>query len=122
MSIQSGFSERCKTVLIVAAVGSLLPVFTWAQGNRMPKLPNGPAKPGFDIARFSATPQDMFETFYVRETNPLKEVLAQGKVAADTRVLVTTTAAGRLALLIDQMTYHHLAQGRVRNKDWMVTF
>jgi hypothetical protein len=48
--------------------------------------------------------------------------LDEGKVAADTRLLVITTAAGKLALITDQMTYHHIAQGRTHNRDWMATF
>jgi hypothetical protein len=32
----------------------------------MPELPNGPAKPGFDISRFALTPFGTFETFYVK--------------------------------------------------------
>jgi hypothetical protein len=40
----------------------------------------------------------------------------------DTPVLVTETAAGKLALLTDQMVFHHLAQGRADGKDWLATF
>jgi hypothetical protein len=32
------------------------------------------------------------------------------------------TAAGELALITGQMTYHHIAQGQAHNKDWMATF
>src|SRR5258708_24269225 len=110
-----------KSFLTAAAVGVVYQGAALAQAN-LPQLPNGPAKPGFDITRFSRTPIGTFETFYVTETNPLQKVLAEGKVAGDTRLLVMTTAAGKLALLIDQMTYHHIAQGRARNKDWMATF
>jgi hypothetical protein len=122
MTTKSGFNNLRRAALTTAALGIYLPAIALAQVNAMPDLPHGPAKPGFDIMRFSPTPKGMFETFYVNETNPLRKVLEEGKVAADTRVLVTTTAGGRLALLIDQMTYHHLAQGRARNKDWMATF
>ena len=58
----------------------------------------------------------------MNETYPLKRTLDEGKVAGDTRLLIIKTAAGNLALLTDQMTYHHIAQGRARNKDWMATF
>jgi hypothetical protein len=85
-------------------------------------LPNGPAKPGFDIKRFSNAGNGWFETFYVKETQPLQKALDEGKVATDTWVLVTETAGGRLALLSDQMAYHHLAQGRAGGKDWLATF
>jgi hypothetical protein len=90
--------------------------------SRPADLPNGPAKPGFDIARFSSAGNGWFETFYVEKTEPLRTALDGGKVAGDTRLLVTQTADGKLALLVDQMAYHHLAQGRAKGKDWLVTF
>ena len=105
------------TIFAAATLAQVL-----AQAPVMPELPKGPAKPGFDIARFVLTPVGTFETFHVKETYPLKKVLDEGKVAADTRLLVITTAAGPLALITDQMTYHHIAQGQARNKDWMATF
>ena len=102
--------------------GIMLTVAAFGQAPVMPQLPNGPAKPGFDIIRFSPTAVGTFETFYVINTEPLKQVLADGRVAPDTRVLVITTTAGRLSLITEQMVYHHIAQGRARNKDWMATF
>jgi hypothetical protein len=107
--------NRCSLAATLAAAA-------FAQASVMPELPNGPAKPGFDISRFARTAVGTFETFYVKETSPLKTALDGGKVAADTRVLVIETAAGRLALITDQMTYHHIAQGRAGGKDWMATF
>ncbi len=58
----------------------------------------------------------------MKETYALKRMLVEGKVAGDTRLLIIKIADGNLALLTDQMTYHHIAQGRARNKDWMATF
>jgi len=104
------------------SLGTILAAAALAQAPVMPELPKGPAKPGFDIARFALTPVGTFETFYVTETYPLKKVLDEGKVAADTRLLVITTAKGRLALITYQMTYHHIAQGLAGNKDWMAAF
>jgi len=85
-------------------------------------LPKGPAKAGFDISRFSAAGNGWFETFYVTDTQPLRDVLKAERVAEDTRLLVTDTADGTLALLTDQMGYHHIAQGRAGGKDWLVSF
>ena len=109
-------------MLRLSSIGTLFAATALAQGSGMPELPNGPAKPGFDISRFSPTRVGTFETFYVKETHPLKQMLDEAKVAGDTRLLIISTAAGNLALLTDQMTYHHIAQGRARNKDWMATF
>jgi hypothetical protein len=85
-------------------------------------LPKGPAKPGFDITRFANVANGMFVTFHVTNTEALRDALEAGRVAEDTRVLVTDTATGRLALLMDQMAFHHSAQGRAGNKDWLATF
>lgn len=104
------------------SLGTIFAVAAFAQAPVLPELPKGPAAPGFDISRFAPTAVGTFETFYVKDIYPLKKVLDEGKVAADTRLLVFTTAAGKLALLTDQMTYHHIAQGQAHNKDWMATF
>jgi hypothetical protein len=85
-------------------------------------LPDGPAKPGFDIERFSNAGNGWFETFYVEETEPLQQALDDGRLAASTRMLVFETAGGNLALVTDQMAYHHLAQGTVEGKHWLATF
>ncbi len=82
----------------------------------------GDKKAAFDIRRFSPTPPGTFETFYVTETQSLKEALDRGSVKEDMRLLVTETAAGKLALLTDQMAYHHIAEGNAGGKDWMVSF
>lgn len=85
-------------------------------------FPDGPAAPGFDFSRFAPTAVGTFETFYVKDTSSLKSVLDEGRVAEDTRLLIIKTAEGNLALLTDQMTYHHIAQGTAGGKDWMATF
>ena len=108
-------------VLMVAAVGAAYPSGAFAQANAPAQLPIGPAKPGFDITRFSAN-GGIFKTFYVEQTEPLRKVLQEGRVAEDTPVLVTAMAAGNLALLTDQMVFHHLAQGHAGGRDWMAAF
>jgi len=56
------------------------------------------------------------------DSENVQAALDAGKVKADTALLVTETAAGKLALLRDQMAYHHIAQGTVDGKNWMATF
>lgn len=105
---------------------ALVVVVPMAQGGGLASkevdLPNGPAKPGFDITRFSNAGNGAFETFYVTEMQLLREALSVGKVADDTRLLVTDTAGGRIALLTEQMAFHHIAQGRAGGKDWLLSF
>ena len=86
------------------------------------ELPKGPGTDGFNIARLNTENYGAFEPFYVKETQALKKALDEGTIAPDTRLLVLDTAGGKLALLTDQLGYHHLAQGRAGGKDWMATF
>jgi hypothetical protein len=108
-------------VLIVVAAGYIDPSSAFAQANPPAHLPNGPAKPGFDITRLAAN-GGIFKTFDVEKTESLQKVLQDKRVAEDTPVLVTTTAAGDLALLTEQMVFHHIAQGNAGGKDWMAAF
>lgn len=85
-------------------------------------LPDGPAKPGFDIERFSNAGNGWFETFYVDETEPLRHVLEDGRLQADTRMLVIKIDDGNLAFVADQMAYHHLAQGTSEGRHWLASF
>jgi hypothetical protein len=114
-------TKSLRLLLTVAALAAACTAVAFAQGNAPAQLPNGPAKPGFDIRRFSLN-GGLFKTFDVEQTEPLQKVLTDGRVAEDTPVLVTATAAGNLALLTDQMVFHHLAQGRAGGKDWMAAF
>ena len=117
--------ENCagtlRAFLAIMALGAACTVMALAQGTAPAQLPNGPAKPGFDIRRYSSN-GGLFKTFDVQQAEPLQKVLKDGRVAEDTPVLVTATAAGNLALLTDQMVFHHVAQGRAGGKDWMAAF
>jgi hypothetical protein len=118
--------DAIASLATIAVVAVLFPMPAASQGpTRDPDpvdLTKGPAKPGFDITRFANVANGRFVTFYVTKTEALRDVLKAGRVAEDTRVLVTDTATGKLALLMDQMAFHHSAQGRAGNKDWLATF
>jgi hypothetical protein len=121
-----GFASR---LIVGLAIAGFVPAIAAAQEVSSAQvikgpleLPKGPGTKGFDIGRLNSENYGAFEPFYVRTTEPLSKVLQEGRVAGDTRLLVMETAAGRLALLTDQMAYHHLAQGRDGDKDWMATF
>ena len=94
-----------------------------AQRTALPvDLPDGPAADGFDLSRFSNVANGLFETFHVETTETLSHALASEQVSDETVVLVIETAAGRVALIRDQMAYHHIAQGTAGGKDWLATF
>ena len=111
-------------VVMLAALVASFPVPAASQGvpAKPVDLPNGPAKPGFDITRFRNPGNGTFQTFYVTAAEALRNALNDGRVAEDTRLLVTDTGAGKLALVMDQMAFHHAAEGRAGNKDWFATF
>ena len=85
-------------------------------------LPSGPAKAGFDVSRFNYSMHGAFEPFVVTSTVSVRDALNARRIASDTDVLVTTTAGGPVALLTEQMAYHHIAQGRTGGQDWLVSF
>ena len=76
----------------------------------------------FDISRLMTQQVGVFKTFAVEETQSLRQALEAGLVAEDTAVLVTETAAGRLALLTDQMWFHHIAEGTAAGEPWLASF
>lgn len=110
--------------LLAALAGLGLASFVTAQPreNLPVDLPDGPAKPGFDIERFSNAGNGWFQTFYVEEMESLRQTLDDGRIGADTRMLVFETAGVNIALVADQMAYHHLAQGTVEGQNWLATF
>lgn len=110
--------------LLATVAGLSLAGFASAQPreNLPVDLPDGPAKPGFDIERFSNAGNGWFETFYVEETEPLSQALEEGRIGASTRMLVFESNGVNIALVADQMAYHHLAQGTVDGQNWLATF
>ena len=108
-------------ILIVVMTGWVATAVAQRAGQPV-DLSDGPAAVGFDLSRFSDIANGLFETFHVKETEPLSRALASEQVSDKTVVLVIETAAGRVALLRDQMAYHHIAQGAAGGKDWLATF
>ena len=77
----------------------------------------------FDIERAYQADSTLYEPFRVGETRPLAEALRAGDADPLTSVLVIEhPRAGRLALVTDQMAYHHVAQGEIAGEPWMVSF
>ena len=97
----------------LVALGALLvlPALVWAQVESS----------DFDISRMMVE-TGRFESFEVPETRALEQALADGTISEDMLVLVTETAGGKLALLMDQMWFHHVAQGSEAGEPWMVSF
>ncbi|MFL2855778.1 MAG: hypothetical protein ACJZ8E_05270 [Pseudohongiellaceae bacterium] len=76
----------------------------------------------FDINRYSTFGEGFFETFYIDETLSLQSAVNGELVSEATQLLVTETESGNLALIRDQMAFHHIAQGDSNGIAWMATF
>jgi hypothetical protein len=116
--------EVCALAVVSAVALGLTTVPVRGSGNAGAAivLPPGPAKAGFDVSRANFGLYRAFEPFLVDQTRPLREALSSKLVAADTDLLIAETSGGPIALITEQMAYHHLAQGRAGNRDWLVSF
>ena len=65
---------------------------------------------------------DRWIPFRVEHTQPLRDALADGQLVEKTRILVMELPVGRLALVEDQMAYHHAAQGVIDGEPWLVSY
>lgn len=84
--------------------------------------PNMPVKDGFDTERAIFWERPNFVPLRDPEWSGLKEARRQGHVADETPVLVFDFAGETLVLVSTQMSYHHVAQGKMAGEPWMVTF
>ena len=78
--------------------------------------------PGFEPGRAILSDVWGFDPFPVSTMEPLKGALEGGKVGEDTAILLVKRGDTRLALLTEQMSYHHIAQGELEGEPWMVSF
>ncbi len=77
---------------------------------------------GFEPGRALLDDAWGFDPFPVATTEPLKAALENGKVSEETAVLLLDRGDTRMALLTEQMSYHHIAQGELEGEPWMVAF
>jgi hypothetical protein len=77
----------------------------------------------FDRNRAMLFDSTIYAPFHVTdESRPLRDALSDGTLQDQTVLLVIQNPEGKLALVRDQMSYHHVAQGEIRGEPWMVSF
>ena len=76
----------------------------------------------FDLDRAWISESGQVEPFLVEQTKPLAAALDARELEKSTWLLVVEHPTGRLALVTDQLAYHHVAQGSIRGEPWMVSF
>lgn len=76
----------------------------------------------FDVERAFVSEKQIFVPFHVEETQRLADAATAGKVTADMRLVILEREEGRLAFLVQQIAYHHVAQGEMKGHPYMVSF
>ncbi len=80
------------------------------------------AQANFDIERAFLLDSTDYRAFNVTKTQPLRRALDQGIINEATPLLVMEHRAGNLAFAVDQLAYHHAAQGEIEGEPWLVSF
>jgi len=75
----------------------------------------------FDINRALILNQNIFAPFLVQHTTPLQTEFHRGRVSSTTALFVLDQPSRQMALLTEQMNYHHVAQGEIDGNPWMAT-
>jgi hypothetical protein len=75
-----------------------------------------------DTARLWLADSTIFVPFQVTGTVPLKQALDDGTLDPDTKLVILERGGNRLALVLVQIAYHHVAQGDLMGEPWMVSF
>ncbi len=89
----------------------------------LPDSDTGPsyaAPDGWERAALSA--RHIFPPFRVNDCEPLGNAWREGRLRPDTPLLLTELPPEPVALITTQMAYHHVAQGVIASKAWMVSF
>jgi len=76
----------------------------------------------FDIERAFVSEEQIFVPYHVTDVQRLSDALANGKIQNDMRLVVLERKEGELAFLVQQIAYHHIAQGEMKGKPYMVSF
>ncbi len=77
----------------------------------------------FDANRAMLFDSTVYVPFQVTdEIRPLRDALSDGTLQDHAVLLIIEHSQQRLALVRDQMSYHHAAQGEIMGEPWMVSF
>jgi hypothetical protein len=76
----------------------------------------------FDPALANLKDHPAFEPFQATRYLLLTEAIEQGRIEVQEPVLHAKIQGESVVLLTRQMTYHHVAQGMIGEKPWMVSF
>lgn len=101
---------------------SLLGAVSAVTVSQLPAQETGRSESSQEFDRAWIADSTLWKPFLVSGGMPLREALNQELVYPETKLLVMEHEKGRLALVTDQMAYHHVAQGDIAGEPWMVSF
>ena len=82
----------------------------------------GATQTRFETSRAFLARRDLFSPLHVSPTRSLRDALTTGELQRDAPVLVIEQGEAAMVLLTRHLTYHHVAQGELAGKPWMVSF
>jgi hypothetical protein len=80
------------------------------------------SRPEFVASRALLMRSDIFPPLVAKATRPLRDALGDGAVREDTPLLVLHRVAATIALVTRQLLFHHVVQGEVDGKPWLVSY
>jgi hypothetical protein len=107
---------RVHNLLGTALLMAMVPGTTWGQA----VVDAGSEE--FDIERALVMEETMYEPFVAEGSRSLRGALREGLVQDGSRLIVLDHRRGAVALVVDQLAYHHAAQGEIMGEPWMVSF
>ncbi len=76
----------------------------------------------FDAKRAILSKRDMFRPIAVQRTEALADGVNRKQVRPETPLLLLEREGAALALLTDQMVFHHVAQGELNGVPFLASF
>ena len=80
------------------------------------------AREAFDSTRVWISENSPYETYHVTDTRPLREAMDDGTIDKRTYMVVMERPEITLAMVMQQVAWHHAVQGEVNGEPWMVSF
>ena len=75
----------------------------------------------FDVRRALLVRGDIFAPFRVKTMRPLRAALERRVLRAGEPVVVAEWCAAPVVLLKQHLAFHHVAQGEIAGKPWLVS-
>jgi hypothetical protein len=76
----------------------------------------------FNISKARLNKHDTFQRFRVKDSFQISELLEHNKIQQDDEILILERNGRKLAFSVNQMAYHHVAQGELAGQPYLVNF